>query len=213
MNSLLLITNVSLVILFTYAQFKSQSKILKTFLLYLAIGLIAEVVMHFTFSHLKNTELTWEIRYLYGLFDTAFLLWFPLRYSNLKRRRRWAFWVSFIGGGIWWVFLILHYLDRYDFPVGLMESSANVIMVLVVGFVLLMRAEITTIPLVNSFNLILTGLLLYLFCTVLLFGIPDTLVRDKMYYLHDIFHLIRDLFFIAAFYFALRPLQNVSTEI
>jgi len=196
-----------------FALRKKRSQILKALLFFLVVGLITGIVMNVTLYYWENKPLTWEVRILYGLFDTVFLLWFPLRFSNLKRRRQWAFWVSLAGGAIWSVFLILHYGNYYEFPVGMMESSANVVMVLVVGFVLLMRAEITTIPLVNSFNLILTGLLLYLFCTVLLFGIPDTIVRDEMYYLHDIFHLTRDSFFIAAFYFAIRPLPKASAEI
>ncbi len=180
---------------------KKPSLLYKVLLAFLLIGEATHFCMDYASNVLSNKGLAWEIRYVYGFFDTTFLTWMAIAYGNYRSPKKKALLAATITGGIWLVFLLLHYFDKVEFNAAWMESIANIILTLMFGFGILTRVEIPETPLVSGVNLVLVGLLIYLFSTIVIFGIQGTSIREEVYgIIHGSIHILRDLFFLLAFY-------------
>ena len=183
-------------------------------LVFLILGVITENLMDFYKERDGDYIMAWEVRYVYGYFDTFFLVWFPIRFGNFRNReKRSIIWAGILSS-IWLFFLILHYAGLVPFNPGIMESSASIIFVLLFGFSILTRAELIELPLVSSLNFLLVGFLLYLFCTIVLFGIEGTAVRRQLYgFIHGTFHIIRDLFIAGAVYLEFKSPKTKAAQL
>ncbi len=180
---------------------KKPLLLFKALLAFLLIGEVTHFSMDYAIYALKNKDLAWEIRYIYGFFDTAFLTWMAIAYGNYPSPKKKALLAAATSGGIWILFLILHYLGILEFQVAWMESIANIILTLLFGFGIITRVEIPETPLVSGINFILVGFLIYLFSTIVIFGIQGTSIREEVYgFIHGALHILRDVFFLLAFY-------------
>lgn len=189
---------------------RNCSLVFKSFLLFLIFGQLANDGMRIAQYITGNHNLVDEIRYIYGLFDITYLLWLATAFGNYKNRKRLSIILPAIAGFIWLLFLLLHYFKILAFPVGAMESSAGIVMSIALGFAILSRIELLeeSNPLYSPINLLLISQLLYVFSTIVIFGIAGTAIRDKLYFIHSIIHFMRDLIIISAFILEYRRLKT-----
>ncbi len=192
-----------------YVCWRKPSLLFNVFLTFLVIGVLAEMGMVFVEHELNRRDWAWEIRNIYGFFDTVILMWIAVRYGNYKNSIRKARLFASVVGGVWIVFLLLHYFNVLAFQIGAMESTANVVLSLAMGFALLTRVEVTDQPLVNPINLLLCSQLVYLFSTVMIFGLGEMPIRNRLYFIHDIAHFLRDLLIVTAL---LKELKTIKVE-
>ncbi len=189
---------------------KGSSKTFRFFFVFLLFGLASHLFMGYFMVIKGRVDLAWEVRYIYGFFDTVLLLWLATAYGNYARPKRIALITSSFFGGIWLLFLLLHYLGFLEFNVAIMESSAGVVLSLALGFGVLSRVEKLEDehPLLNPINLLLISQLVYVFSTVVIFGIEGTAIREEFYQIiHGTIHTLRDILILFAFVMEYRRLK------
>lgn len=184
----------------TVLYLRGASIVFKSFLLFLVVGELTSISMNISMWETGNTDVAWEIRYVYGLFDTVYLMWLATYTGNYRNRKKLSKILPSIAGGIWLIFLILHYAGLFEFNIGFWESSMGMVLSIAMGFALLSRVEVPdkSNPLLNPINLLLTSQLIYAFSTITIFGIVGTEIRDRFYFIHNIIHLLRDIAIIMA---------------
>lgn len=194
---------------------KGSSKAFRIFLVFLFLGQTAELAMDYFMDILDRVDLAWEVRYIYGFFDTVLLLWLATAYGNYSRPKRVALITAAFFGGIWLLFLLLHYLNFLEFNAAIMESSASVVLSLALGFGVLSRVEKLEDehPLLNPINLLLISQLVYVFCTVVIFGIQGTAIRERFYdIIHGSIHALRNILILFAFIMEYRRLTRTKFQ-
>ncbi|MCA1764420.1 MAG: hypothetical protein ABR574_05965 [Cryomorphaceae bacterium] len=195
----------------TVLYLRGASLVFKSFLLFLVVGELAGISMNVSMRETGTTDLAWEIRYVYGLFDTVYLMWLAAYTGNYRNRKKLSKILPSIAGGIWFIFLILHYTGVFEFDIGFWESSMGMVLTIAIGFALLSRVEVPdSNPLRNPINILLTSQLIYVFSTITIFGIAGTEIRDRFYFIHHIIHVLRDFGIIAAMVFEYKRLGNAG---
>jgi len=195
---------------------KGSPNAFRLFFAFLLFGLASHLFMDYFMIIKGRVDLAWEVRYIYGFFDTVLLLWLATAYGNYARPIRIALITSSFFGGIWLLFLLLHYLGFLEFNVAIMESSAGIVLSLALGFGLLSRVEILEDenPLLNPINLLLISQLVYVFSTVVIFGIEGTAIREEFYQIiHGSIHALRDVLILFAFVMEYRRLTHSKIQI
>ncbi|HKL02082.1 MAG TPA: hypothetical protein VJ911_00350 [Cryomorphaceae bacterium] len=196
----------------TVLYLRGASVVFKSFLLFLVIGELAGISMIIAQQETGNKDLAWEIRYIYGFFDTVYLLWLAAYTGNYRNRKKLSVILPSIAGGVWLFFLILHYTGVMEFKVGLLESSMGMVLSIALGFALLSRVEVPEEinPFLNPVNLLLTSQLIYVFSTITIFGIAGTEIRDRYYFIHQAVHILRDIVILAAMTLEYRRLNRTE---
>lgn len=194
---------------------KGAPKAFRFFFVFLLFGLASHLFMDYFMVIKSRVDLAWEVRYIYGFFDTVLLLWLATAYGNYTRPKRIALITASFFGGVWLLFLLLHYLQILEFNVAIMESSASIVLSLALGFGVLSRVEKLEgeNPLLNPINLLLISQLVYVFSTVVIFGIEGTAIREEFYpIIHGSIHALRDILILFAFIMEYRRLTFTKIQ-
>ena len=98
-----------------YVCWRKPSLLFNVFLAFLVIGVLAEMGMVFVEHELNRRDWAWEIRNIYGFFDTVILMWIAVRYGNYKNSIRKARLFASVVGGVWIVFFVAPLFQCFGF--------------------------------------------------------------------------------------------------
>lgn len=169
---------------------KSLEKGLRYFWVFLLFAFVVDVGIY-TWVRTGNNKVASLIYSLYSLAEALVFLAF-IRYSsgNLLLKR----FVSLM-----WVLTLLHWLGLTIFS--LVKPASNflisavfdpvyqVIAAFLAGFVLLEIVEKNPQPLKKPAFWILLGIFFYCFCTFFILGLVNTILGQKLWWLHNIFNI------------------------
>jgi hypothetical protein len=176
------------------ANWKISGSLIRSFVVFLFIGLATDVSMY-TLLNSNKTEYLPDIFNFYSLVESIFFYWIVLKNvkaGNVRVIIKVLLWITLL---YWLLLYTAEPLSPFFQTPGRFDAFYEIVISFLAGLALLQLVEKDDNIVSNPMFWILLGIFFYCFCTFFIMNFITTLISQRIWFLNNIFNIIAYLFY------------------